>query len=307
MSKRSERSRPLPETLIQRFVSFVQAETWPDSRRILKEHPELLSQEAIDVLGPWAGSIEDYETGWWYQYHYALLQACRLMGVDSMFENFVPSTRPPDGIAAPPEFQADLRHLAELDRAANSSSTVHHDRIRLMEKILKQVDGKAYPSFRSAILINLGQAYAQLPAEHGAFNLAKAAARFAEAAQFFTPKSAPPEYSESLNALGLSYMQLTAGDPVANLEKAISAFTEAINFRSPDYAPLEYAETKNNLGHAYAMLPGDRAANLRRAIACFTDAVRALSAEDAAHDRALVKQNLALATAQLDRIVRDTR
>lgn len=102
-------------------------------------------------------------------------------------------------------------------------------------------------------------------------------------------------------------MQLTAGDPVANLEKAISAFTEAINFRSPDYAPLEYAETKNNLGHAYAMLPGDRAANLRRAIACFTDAVRALSAEDAAHDRALVKQNLALATAQLDRIVRDTR
>jgi tetratricopeptide (TPR) repeat protein len=308
LPKRSEHPQLPPETLIQRFITFVQAETWPESRSILKEHPELLNRETLEVLRSWVISIEDYEAAWWYQYHYALLQACQLMGVDSMFENFVPSTRPPDGIAAPPEFEDNLRHLAALDNAANSNPIVHHDRIELMEKILRRLDGRMYPSFRSAILINLGQAYAQLPKGDRAFNLAKAAAHFTEAAQFFTPKTAPPEYSESQNALGLSYMELTDGDPAANLEKAIASFNEALRFRSPDYAPLDYAKAKNNLGKAYSMLPaGDHVANLRRAIACFTDALRALTSEDAATDHALVQENLALTTAELNRISRETR
>lgn len=292
------------ESLIKQFIAFVQAQTWPESRSMLKEHPELLNQHALELVLSWASSIEDYDTSWWYHYHYALLQACLLMGVDALFESFAPNTRPDGGVTVPREFEDDFRQLTELDNAANSNPAIHHDRITLMENMLRRLDGTMYPSFRTAMLINLGQAYVQLPAGNQAFNLAKAAARFTEAAHFFTPKTAPPEYSESQNALGIAYSELTAGDPAANLEKAIACYHEALRFRSPDYARADYAATKNNLGIAYAMLPGGgHAANLKRAIACFTDALRVLTPKEAA-DYADVQRNLAAATAELDRIVR---
>jgi tetratricopeptide (TPR) repeat protein len=309
LSKRSEHSRLSVETLIERFVIFVQAETWLDSRRILKEHPELLSEEAIEVLRSWVLSIQDIkdkETSEWYKYHWGLLQASRLMGIDPMFENFEPSAGPPGGIVVPREFADDIQRLADLDNTASHNPAVHRDRIALMEKILQRLDGKTYPSFRGAVLINLGQVYAQLPTGSPSFNLAKASARFTEAAKFFTPKTAPPSYANSQNALGLSYMELTTGDPTTNLEKAIASFTEALRFRSPDYTPLDYADTKNNLGRAYVMLPGgDHITNLRRAIACFRDVLRIFTPEEAASERAIVQRNLTLATAELDRILRE--
>lgn len=267
----------------------------------------MLTEEAIEVLRAWVLSIRDLkDKDGWYVYHWGLLQACRIMGIDSFFDTFEPSAGPPEGIVAPREFEDDLRRLADLDNKASRDPAIHRDRIALMEKILRRLDEKTYPSFRGGVLINLGQAYAQLPTGNRAFNLAKAAARFTEAAKFFTPKTAPPTYASSQNALGLSYMELTTGDLTTNLEKAIASFTEALRFRSSDYTPLDYSETKNDLGRAYAMLPGgDYVTNLRRAIACFTDALQVLTSEDDAPKYALVQRNLTLATAELDHALRE--
>ena len=302
---RDDRSGPRlrAETLIEEFIEFVQAETWPDSRRRLEQHLELLSDEGLTVVKSWAYSLDDEEIAWTYRYHYGLLEACRLMGVEAMFENFIPSSGPTEGVAAPQEFEDDLRRLAELDEAARRDPAVHRDRIEIMEGILRQLDESEKPSFRGAVLINLCQAYAQLPTGDPASNLRNAAASLTEAGQFFTQKTAPSEYAGSQNALGLSYMKLEVGDPTENLEKAIACFAEALRFTSPEYAPLDYGDVQNNLGRAYAMLAtGDRVANLRRAIACFREAL-ACTPEDAPSQRAIAQQNLTLATSELDRVL----
>jgi tetratricopeptide (TPR) repeat protein len=305
LSGRSGHPRPPAATVIEEFSRFVQAETWADSRRWLEEHPELLGQEALQVLHSWVISINDPEAAWTYRYHYGLLEACRLMGIAGMFDNFIPASGPAEGVAVPPAFEDDLRRLAGLDEAAERNPADHRDRIKLLEDVLRRLEEHERPSFRTALLINLAQAYAQLPQGDPATNLRKAASCLSEASQFVTPKTAPPQYAASQDALGVAYSELAGGDLTANLEKAIGCFTEALRFRSPDYAPLDHAETQNNLGSAYARLPtGDRAANLRRAIACFTEALRVLTREDAAPQRAIVQRNRALATTQLDRVLR---
>jgi hypothetical protein len=299
-----------PEQLIERFTAFVQAETWPDSRWVLKQHPVLLGKAALEVVRSWVASIDDDdEAAWAYGYHYALLVSCQAIGFEDTFDHMIPSSGPPGGVVAPPEFEDDLRRLADLDEAASGDPAVHGDRIAVMEGILRRLDKKARPAFRGAILVNLGQAYVQLPGEGVARNLENAAVCYTEAATLFTPKTAPPAYAMSQADLGLSYMELTAGDRVTNLERAIASFNQALRFYSSEYTPLDYAETKHDLGRAYAMLPtGDHVENLRRAISCFRDTLRILAREEAgATEVTLVQRNLALATAELDRVLRGAR
>jgi hypothetical protein len=160
-----------PEQLIERFTAFVQAETWPDSRWVLKQHPVLLGKAALEVVRSWVASIDDDdEAAWAYGYHYALLVSCQAIGFEDTFDHMIPSSGPPGGVVAPPEFEDDLRRLADLDEAASGDPTVHGGRIAVMEGILRRLDKKARPAFRGAILVNLGQAYVQLPGEGVARN-----------------------------------------------------------------------------------------------------------------------------------------
>src|SRR6516225_3650838 len=211
MSSQSQHTRLPIEALIEAFIAFVQAETWPDSRRILQEHPELFNQEALQILRAYFLSIKDDDDSWWYQYHYGLLQFGRLISdaeyeeegavdnhvvVESLFESLDPSTGP--DVVVPAAFTDDYQLLAELDEAASHNPMVHGDRIVIMERMVRQAENERR-SFKTALLINLGVAYAQLPSDQQASNLRKAAAYFAEAAQFFTPKTAPPAYAASQN------------------------------------------------------------------------------------------------------------
>jgi tetratricopeptide (TPR) repeat protein len=293
--------------LIEEFIAFVQAATWSDSRRYLEEHPGLLSREALGALRTWVASMDDEEEAWTYRYHYGLLESCVLMGIEFTFDNFNPSTSPDEGIRAPAEFVEDLRRLSTLDEMANHDPSVHYDRITLMEQILRRLHDDEERSFRGALLINLGQAYAQLPTADPGANLGKAFQFLNEAARFFTPKTAPAEYPESQNKLGHRYMELASGDPTANLEKAIACFSESLRFLSPDYASLDYAITQNDLGGAWARLAsGDRVANLRRAIACFEESLRIFTPDTASAEHTIVQKNLSLATTNLNRALRES-
>ena len=43
--------RPDPKRLLQTIQAFIAADTWAESRRILEQHPELLTDEADALLG----------------------------------------------------------------------------------------------------------------------------------------------------------------------------------------------------------------------------------------------------------------
>jgi len=296
---------PSPQSLIEDFVKLVQAETWPDTQVFLEEHPELLTPEATEVIRVWITSMDEAES-WIYGYHYALLQACRLMGVSGAFDNFSPSTRPEGAVVVPARFAEEMDRLAELDEAARRDPRAHKDRIVVLKHIVDQLHDDGRSSLTGILLINVAQAYAQLPGDSVA-NLNMAREHLAQASRLFTQKTAPPEYAASQDSLGRAYARLATGDKAANTEKAIACFKEALRVLSPKYSPTEYAEVQNDLGITYGLSPsGDPAANLRRAIASFTEALLVLESQDAASQRADVEGNLSLAQRQLDLVLAES-
>jgi len=45
-----------PQELLNTVLAFIQAENWPDSRRVVEQHPELLTGEADGLLAQLAGA-----------------------------------------------------------------------------------------------------------------------------------------------------------------------------------------------------------------------------------------------------------
>jgi hypothetical protein len=306
LSTQSGSSQFPSSALIEEFLGFVRAETWSSSRQTLEEHPTLLDPAALELLRAWVASLADDEDAWTYRYHYGLLQASQLMGVAATFDNLEPSTGPAEGVVVPPEFTDQLHRLAELDQAATRDPSVHSDRVELLEQVVARLNDSHTWAFRGAVLINLAQAYAQLP-EDPATNLRKAAASLTEAGQFFTPKTAPPQYAASQVGLGRSYVELATGHPTANLQMAIGCFNEALRFYSAEYAPFDHGATQNDLGNAYARLSGGRDADsLRRAIGCFTAALETLTPAAAPEAHAKVQGNLTHTRAELARVMRES-
>jgi len=74
--------------LLQTLQTFIFAETWADSRRVLEAHLELLEQETDDILGQLvknARAGKDEETARHIQEHRELLRRCREQGLEAAF------------------------------------------------------------------------------------------------------------------------------------------------------------------------------------------------------------------------------
>ena len=80
--------------LLQALQTFIFAETWADSHRMLEAHLELLEQETDDILGQLVDSARtagDKETAHHIQEHRELLRRCRQVGIKAAFAE---KTRP---------------------------------------------------------------------------------------------------------------------------------------------------------------------------------------------------------------------
>lgn len=90
--------------LLQAVQELIVARTWDESRRVVEEHPELLDDEADDLLGRLleaARSRGDESGERVFEEHRALLRRCREVGVEAAFAG---KTGPGSGIPVPPEF-----------------------------------------------------------------------------------------------------------------------------------------------------------------------------------------------------------
>lgn len=109
--------------LVQRFV---QADTWPESQRMVETHPELLSEVADAALADLidrAGAAGDADAVRVFEEHRALLQRCREAGVARAFAE---KTLPPEAlehaaaVGMSPELAEALAELAETGIEINS-------------------------------------------------------------------------------------------------------------------------------------------------------------------------------------------
>lgn len=69
----------------QAMMKFIYAESWSDSRQVLEETPELLTDEIESLLHQMIENTLDEDSLSLYKEHLALLQRCRLVGFDTAF------------------------------------------------------------------------------------------------------------------------------------------------------------------------------------------------------------------------------
>jgi hypothetical protein len=89
--------------------AFMQADTWAVSQRIIEAHPELLSEEADQLLGQLvaiARQQDDAQAEGAFSEHRQLLARCRQVGVDTAF-----AERVMEGSEIPSELGALLEAL----------------------------------------------------------------------------------------------------------------------------------------------------------------------------------------------------
>ncbi len=296
-SRGARRQGPDAKELLRAIRAFGQAETWPESKRVVEQHPELLSDEADKLLGQLiAAALEqdDADVKNIFEKHRDLLRHCRSEGVDAAFAHRMqPATASGPAPDIPAEFEVEIRQLVELTGRAQRDPGLQRQRVALIKGMVGRLRPGQHPGFRAALLNDLGGAYANLPTGDRAADLAQAIACYREALRFYTPETAPFEYAGTQSNLGNAYLDLPTSDRAANLAQAIDCFREALRFRTPGAAPFDYAATQAGLGNAYASLPtDDRAADLGQAIACYREALRFRTPGAAPFDYAMTQNNL---------------
>ncbi|KPL21530.1 MAG: hypothetical protein AMJ93_09430 [Anaerolineae bacterium SM23_84] len=293
-------TRPDPQQLQQTILAFIRAENWAESKRIVAQHPELLTDEADVLLAQLITVQTDERAVSWLTGHRELLRHCRAEGVDAAFALLVQLGEPaaPDGPTSqiPAGFEAEVQELLRLRGQEQRDPGVRRQQVALLESMLRRLLPGQYSVFRAALLNELGVAYRNLPTGDRADNLQQAIDCYREALTVCTPEAAPFDYAMTQNNLGAAYWALPTGDRADNLKQAIACYREALTVYTPEAAPFEYAMTQNNLGAAYANLPtGDRADNLKQAIACWREALTIYTPEAAPFEYAGTQNNLGAA------------
>jgi hypothetical protein len=149
---------PDPQQLLQAFVDFVQATSWPQSKRILEQHLELLGDEVDAILSQLAAAQESKGAHDLVEAHRALLQRCRSMGVEAAFAEIERASQP----AIPVEFQEDLHQAKEAEqryentgeRGALNAAVSAWERL-LTHALFSQTPG----AFQRAVFNDAGGAY----------------------------------------------------------------------------------------------------------------------------------------------------
>ena len=115
------RSKPSPRQLLNALQAFITADTWAGSRRVVEEHPELLTDEADALMGQLIEGVlaqGNTDAARVFEEHRALLHRCREVGLEAAFAEKTGArgaqrAEVRTGIAVPPEFHDDLRRAQE--------------------------------------------------------------------------------------------------------------------------------------------------------------------------------------------------
>ena len=294
-----EPAPPDPELLLQAILAFVRARTWSESRRVVEERPELLSDAADALLGLLIAAQEEADVCRYLEERRALLRRCREVGVERAFREKTEALA--RSLSAAPSEEEIRRHplyqlyqLAEM--VLRGELTLEAARQRaIAPDTLRALDDRSIGRMDDYI-IALSRDPARLI---GTRIRAYVLAELNHAAAQALPAS-PPIRAYTANRLGNCIDDYPFKTP-AHLERRVEAYREALAIWQQEGDPRRVAMLQNNLGNAYVRLAEvrDREGNLERAIAACREALTVYTPETAPLDYAMIQNNLGNAYVRL--------
>ncbi len=258
-----------PQELLQTLSSFVQAESWSESRRVLDSHPELLSAEAERLLAILIQEAErqgDEKSRRGLELRRTLLQRCREVGVERAF---LEQTE----VAAEDttnELEAILQQLDQLTRPSDMPR-----RISLCHQALSRVSKEQQPQLWAKLQIELANSLSQTPQGNRAENIELAIEYSNKALEVYTRDAFPQEWAQTQNNLAESYYHRIRGERAENIELVIKYCRKALEVLTREAFPHDWAQIQNNLAVAYAdRFRGKRAENIELSIKHYKNALK---------------------------------
>jgi CHAT domain-containing protein/tetratricopeptide (TPR) repeat protein len=282
-----------PEQYLQVMLNaWLDAQDLAQKRQILEEAPELLSEQAEELLTDLlekAQGNKDKNAEQFYQEHLDLLAACRSDGVAVVFEQL---TSRGSNRQAPPEGLQGI--LEEINRPARQSDMPR--RIELCQQALDMVPRDTQPKLWGALQIMLAISLAQTPLGKRAENLEQAIRHYRQALEVYTRHAFPEDWAMTQNNLANAYAERIRGERAENIEQAIHHYRQALEVYTRQAFPEDWAQTTNNLANAYAeRIHEERADNLEQAIHHYLQALEVRTRQAYPQDWADTQNNLAVA------------
>ncbi|MBN1483898.1 MAG: tetratricopeptide repeat protein [Chloroflexia bacterium] len=276
---------PEPKQLLKTLRAFLLAGTWNESRRIVEEHPELLSDRVDAMIGQMLAALEESPARSLLEAHCTLLRRCREVGVGAAFAptaeinnvNLEKASTPILGAAEagtpknvnrpaftkqPAGVQSILKELAQPPQIRAMPR-----RVELCRQALAIVQREENPRRWAALQSELGNSLAQNPQGERAENIERALQCHQLALEVRTRTSLPEQWAATQNNLAAAYWMRIRGERADNIERAIQHYQRALEVYTRAAFPADWAMTVNNLASAYSeRIRGERADNVERAI-----------------------------------------
>jgi len=172
--------------LADRLIEWVQTPTWADSKTYLENHPELLADEAEQVLARLSEVQDNEGARRTLEEHLALLHRCRAEGIAAAFAEKTGGGGGPGLGDIPPEVEPVLREVARLTGRADMPR-----RIELCQQALRQVDREENPVLWAALQNELANSLLETPLGERAENIERAIHHYTQALEVYTPEAWP--------------------------------------------------------------------------------------------------------------------
>ncbi len=265
------------QLLLETLQAFLQADTWNESRRIVEQHPELLGQEADELLTQLIQAAKnqgDQNVVGFLQEHQELLRVCRVKGISQAFAEKM-GVSPEDLEAANALAQLPPEALDVLEELARSGVEIRtpEDLQRALENRpdLRQKLEAAVRRPPSAVHIDIPPELRPIVEEIAQLRRLSEMPRKVELCEQSMRRieceNHPVLWAALQVELANALVQNPLGHRAENLEQAIFHYQQALEVLTRQAYPEQWAGTQNNLGEAYRnRIRGERAENLEQAI-----------------------------------------
>lgn len=263
---------------------FIKTSNASDARRILEQHPELLSVEVDSILFSLSQDGQTEEINNLIQNRRQFLALCRDVGIAQAFDQI---SRPSNKISSE-NLQKILNDILSL-----SGTQEIPRKIMMIHQALSMVQQQSDPEFWASLHIELGNNLYYNPQGNRSTNIEQAIFHYNQALKVYTYSDFPVKWADLQNNLGAAHLRYTRGDRAENLEKAIEYINRALEIYTYQYFPVKWADLQNNLAMVYhARTRGYKAENIEKAIQHYNSALKVRTQKDSPEDWAYTHSNL---------------
>jgi len=282
------------ERIVRAVLTFINAETWAESKAIVQAHQnDLLTPVAVQVFEALLMQYKDDENATrLLEDHRSLLLRCQSEGINDAFADRLHAQSMPD---IPPELLARLRSIRS-EAGLCELIEEHPELLPVIQQMVNQ--SQAYQE-SSTDVSSPGELPALLQELQGLNRLSDMPRRvkLCQTVLGMVDRNAQPELWAVMQIeLGNSLAQNPLGSHAENIDLAIGHYNQALQVYTLEAFPEDWAGTRNNLANAYSnRIRGDCIDNIDLAIDYYNQALQVYTRDAFPEDWAMTQNNLAIA------------